>query len=145
MDILWQYNNPPNPSDAAIGPQAYDHHLYYRLVHVSLCVTSSRNLIYFSSFPPVALAYVDDHTVKLLNVFSTCLWQGVADADPESYLQNLCSASDIPSSTFLPCSILRAFLLQIGMIFRGIPWRGILPFGMASGRWPPSSMQRTTF
>jgi len=34
MDILWQYNNPPNPSDAAIGPQAYDHHLYYRLVQV---------------------------------------------------------------------------------------------------------------
>ena len=38
MDILWQYNNPPNPSDAAIGPQTYDHHLYYRLVSVSLCV-----------------------------------------------------------------------------------------------------------
>jgi glucan endo-1,6-beta-glucosidase len=34
MDILWQYNNPSNPSDAAIGPQAYDHHLYYRLVQV---------------------------------------------------------------------------------------------------------------
>ncbi|KAH9958846.1 glycoside hydrolase family 5 protein [Russula dissimulans] len=32
MDILWQYNNPANPSDAAIGPQAYDHHLYYRFV-----------------------------------------------------------------------------------------------------------------
>ena len=34
MDILWQYNNPPNPADAANGPHAYDHHLYYRLVHV---------------------------------------------------------------------------------------------------------------
>ncbi len=34
MDVLWQYNNPPNPSDAAIGPQAYDHHLYYRLVRI---------------------------------------------------------------------------------------------------------------
>ncbi|KAI0249698.1 glycoside hydrolase family 5 protein [Lactifluus subvellereus] len=31
MDILWQYNNPSNPADAAIGPQSYDHHLYYRL------------------------------------------------------------------------------------------------------------------
>ncbi|KAH9166732.1 family 5 hypothetical beta glucosidase from glycoside dehydrogenase [Lactarius sanguifluus] len=29
MDILWQYNNPANPADAAIGPQSYDHHLYY--------------------------------------------------------------------------------------------------------------------
>ncbi|KAI9509114.1 glycoside hydrolase family 5 protein [Russula earlei] len=29
MDILWQYNDPANPLDAAIGPQAYDHHLYY--------------------------------------------------------------------------------------------------------------------
>jgi len=29
MDTLWQYNNPANPAAAAIGPQAYDHHLYY--------------------------------------------------------------------------------------------------------------------
>jgi hypothetical protein len=29
MDILWQYNDPANPADAAIGPQSYDHHLYY--------------------------------------------------------------------------------------------------------------------
>lgn len=29
MDILWQYNNPANPAAAAMGPQAYDHHLYY--------------------------------------------------------------------------------------------------------------------
>jgi hypothetical protein len=45
MDILWQYNNPPNPSDAAIGPQAYDHHLYYRLVQVPFCVPSSCKLM----------------------------------------------------------------------------------------------------
>jgi hypothetical protein len=63
MDILWQYNNPPNPSDAAIGPQAYDHHLYYRLVQVPLCVASS-SLIDVSSLP-VALAYVDDYTFQL--------------------------------------------------------------------------------
>ncbi|EUC58893.1 glycoside hydrolase family 5 protein [Rhizoctonia solani AG-3 Rhs1AP] len=25
----WQYNNPPNPADAAIGPQVYDAHLYF--------------------------------------------------------------------------------------------------------------------
>ncbi|KAG8689137.1 hypothetical protein FRC11_004014 [Ceratobasidium sp. 423] len=25
----WQYNNPPNPADAAIGPQLYDAHLYF--------------------------------------------------------------------------------------------------------------------
>ncbi|KIK98196.1 glycoside hydrolase family 5 protein [Paxillus rubicundulus Ve08.2h10] len=29
MDVNWQYNNPPNPADAAIGPQGYDNHLYY--------------------------------------------------------------------------------------------------------------------
>jgi len=29
MDVNWQYNDPPNPRDAAIGPQAYDNHLYY--------------------------------------------------------------------------------------------------------------------
>ncbi|KAL4065700.1 glycoside hydrolase family 5 protein [Scleroderma yunnanense] len=29
MDITWQYDNPSNPADAAIGPQAYDNHLYY--------------------------------------------------------------------------------------------------------------------
>ncbi|KIM44393.1 glycoside hydrolase family 5 protein [Hebeloma cylindrosporum] len=29
MDVTWQYNNPSNPADAAIGPQAYDNHLYY--------------------------------------------------------------------------------------------------------------------
>ncbi|KAJ6474668.1 glycoside hydrolase family 5 protein [Mycena vitilis] len=29
MDINWQNNNPANPSDAQIGPQGYDNHLYY--------------------------------------------------------------------------------------------------------------------
>jgi hypothetical protein len=29
MDVNWQQNNPPNPADAAIGPQGYDNHLYY--------------------------------------------------------------------------------------------------------------------
>ncbi|KIK99140.1 glycoside hydrolase family 5 protein [Paxillus rubicundulus Ve08.2h10] len=29
MDINWQYNNPSNPADAAIGSQGYDNHLYY--------------------------------------------------------------------------------------------------------------------
>ncbi|KAJ7102987.1 glycoside hydrolase family 5 protein [Mycena crocata] len=29
MDINWQHNNPANPSDAKIGPQGYDNHLYY--------------------------------------------------------------------------------------------------------------------
>jgi hypothetical protein len=60
MDILWQYNDPPNPSDAAIGPQAYDHHLYYRLVPVLLCVACN-----WTDIPsPVALVYVDEY--KLL-------------------------------------------------------------------------------
>ncbi|KAJ6561094.1 glycoside hydrolase family 5 protein [Mycena vulgaris] len=29
MDINWQFNNPANPSDAKLGPQGYDNHLYY--------------------------------------------------------------------------------------------------------------------
>ncbi|KLO07159.1 glycoside hydrolase family 5 protein [Schizopora paradoxa] len=29
MDINWQFNSPPNPAAAAIGPQGYDNHLYY--------------------------------------------------------------------------------------------------------------------
>ncbi|KAJ7780285.1 glycoside hydrolase family 5 protein [Mycena maculata] len=29
MDVNWQNTNPPNPADAAIGPQGYDNHLYY--------------------------------------------------------------------------------------------------------------------
>ena len=29
MDIIWQYDNPPNPADAQDGPQTYDDHLYY--------------------------------------------------------------------------------------------------------------------
>jgi hypothetical protein len=38
MNVLWQYNDPPNPSEAAIGPQTYDQHLYYRLVRVFLYI-----------------------------------------------------------------------------------------------------------
>lgn len=30
MDVNWQTDNPPNPVDAAIGPQGYDNHLYYK-------------------------------------------------------------------------------------------------------------------
>lgn len=30
MDVNWQFDNPPNPAGAAIGPQGYDNHLYYR-------------------------------------------------------------------------------------------------------------------
>ena len=41
MDILWQYNNPANPADAALGPQSYDHHLYYRLAQVSLNIIAT--------------------------------------------------------------------------------------------------------
>ena len=29
MDVTWQYNNPANPADAAIGAMSYDTHLYY--------------------------------------------------------------------------------------------------------------------
>ncbi|KAG2362916.1 glycoside hydrolase family 5 protein [Suillus spraguei] len=29
MDVTWQHDKPSNPADAAIGPQAYDDHLYY--------------------------------------------------------------------------------------------------------------------
>lgn len=40
MDINWQFNNPANPADAAIGPQGYDNHLYYRCVADDLAVAS---------------------------------------------------------------------------------------------------------
>ncbi|KAI0630907.1 glycoside hydrolase family 5 protein [Trametes polyzona] len=29
MDVIWQFNNPPNPADAKNGPQTYDDHSYY--------------------------------------------------------------------------------------------------------------------
>ncbi|KAG2033926.1 glycoside hydrolase superfamily, partial [Suillus americanus] len=29
MDVNWQYDNPSNPADVAIGSQTYDNHLYY--------------------------------------------------------------------------------------------------------------------
>lgn len=32
MDMNWQWNNPANPADAAIGPGLYDNHLYYGYV-----------------------------------------------------------------------------------------------------------------
>jgi len=52
MDILWQFNNPTNPSSAAIGPHAYDHHLYYS-------------------------------------------FGGVAAANPDAYLRDLCNRNDV--------------------------------------------------
>jgi hypothetical protein len=54
MDILWLYDNPANPADASIGPQAYDHHLYYRLVLNPLYVTCSLSNVV--SFSIIALA-----------------------------------------------------------------------------------------
>ncbi|KAG6332032.1 hypothetical protein ID866_7059 [Astraeus odoratus] len=36
MDVNWQYNNPSNPADAAIGPQGYDNHLYYSYASLSI-------------------------------------------------------------------------------------------------------------
>ncbi|KAG6872903.1 hypothetical protein C0995_005309 [Termitomyces sp. Mi166 len=35
MDINWQFNNPPNPADVAIGPQIYDNHLYYSCLNLA--------------------------------------------------------------------------------------------------------------
>lgn len=43
MDITWQYNNPANPADAAIGPQAYDTHLYYSYVHFCCVILIQRS------------------------------------------------------------------------------------------------------
>ena len=37
MDVNWQHNNPPNPANAAIGPAAYDNHLYYSFGVRSSC------------------------------------------------------------------------------------------------------------
>lgn len=38
MDVSWQYNDPPNPAQAALGLQTYDNHLYYLCVGGSLFV-----------------------------------------------------------------------------------------------------------
>ena len=35
MDVDWQYNNPSNPADVAIGSQIYDYHSYYLYVQLS--------------------------------------------------------------------------------------------------------------
>ncbi|KAG9224177.1 hypothetical protein CCMSSC00406_0006845 [Pleurotus cornucopiae] len=48
MDINWQFNDPPNPADATLGPQGYDNHLYYS-------------------------------------------FGGVADPNPDAYLQSICN------------------------------------------------------
>ncbi|KAI0297453.1 glycoside hydrolase family 5 protein [Multifurca ochricompacta] len=56
MDILWQYNDPANPAEAAIGPQTYDHHLYYS-------------------------------------------FGGVADANEDAYMRNICHRNDIQRDT----------------------------------------------
>ncbi|KAI0258700.1 glycoside hydrolase family 5 protein [Gloeopeniophorella convolvens] len=72
MDVLWQHDSPSNPADAAIGPQSYDDHLYYRLALLS------RHPILL--IPPP------------LNLNSLCSFGGVAaSADPDAYLQNLCN------------------------------------------------------
>ncbi|KIK57091.1 glycoside hydrolase family 5 protein [Collybiopsis luxurians FD-317 M1] len=52
MDVNWQYNDPPNPADAANGPQAYDNHLYYS-------------------------------------------FGGVADANPEAYMESICNLTRV--------------------------------------------------
>ncbi|KAJ6485722.1 glycoside hydrolase family 5 protein [Mycena sanguinolenta] len=54
MDVNWQFNDPPNPADAANGPQGYDNHLYYVFGGVadpnptayltSICSMSARSL-----------------------------------------------------------------------------------------------------
>jgi len=66
MDVNWQFNNPPNPTNAAIGNQVYDNHLYYAY-GVSL---------------PVFLGPLWLRTKNM---------QGVAQADPDSYLSSICN------------------------------------------------------
>ncbi|KAI9509112.1 family 5 hypothetical beta glucosidase from glycoside dehydrogenase [Russula earlei] len=80
MDVLWQYNNPPNPSAAAIGSQGYDHHLYYRLVSVLVSALSD----------PLTLA-----------TFSRGSFGGVAPSDPTDYLKNVCNRNDVQQDNSL--------------------------------------------
>ena len=71
MDILWQFYDTANPADAAIGPQAYDRHLYYRSVMIPLYVTWS--LTDVVPLSPIALAYVNSaqHPQCLLSIYLT--------------------------------------------------------------------------
>ena len=41
---MWQYNDPPNPADAADGPQIYDSHLYYSSVFPDLLHSTSSSV-----------------------------------------------------------------------------------------------------
>src|SRR6267154_610736 len=56
MDVLWQFNDQTNPSDTVNGLQAYDHHLYYKLVRkpstLRCCTWADVSLL------AVALVYV---------------------------------------------------------------------------------------
>jgi len=74
MDALWQFNGTINPADAANGPQAYDHHLYYS-------------------------------------------FGGVADADPEAYMRNLCNRNDTQRDALLRNSPLWVGEWSIGTQF----------------------------
>jgi len=50
MDVTWQWNNEGmNPADAAIGPQIYDNHLYYKYVSLSLfCWVRSNEVLHLA-------------------------------------------------------------------------------------------------
>ncbi|KAL4266664.1 glycosyl hydrolase 5 (cellulase A) family protein [Pleurotus pulmonarius] len=58
MDINWQFNDPPNPADATLGPQGYDNHLYYS-------------------------------------------FGGVADPNPDAYLQSICNLRRVENDAAL--------------------------------------------
>jgi hypothetical protein len=148
MDVFWQYNSPPNPADAANGPQAYDHHLYYRLVSTP-SLTACIVVLTFSCLLAVLQLWrtsTIDSFFRFVFSASPFLWQGVADANPEAYLQNLCSASETFILVSFPGVLTTGLLMlsQIEMIHRKMPCWGMRPSGMASGLFPPISTRRTS-
>ncbi|KAJ7035550.1 glycoside hydrolase family 5 protein [Mycena alexandri] len=76
MDINWQFDNPANPSAAAIGPQGYDNHLYYSF--------GVRNV---------------DLVLPLMKL--NHLMQGVADPNEDAYLTSICNLQRIQADAAL--------------------------------------------
>lgn len=83
MDINWQFNDPPNPADATLGPQGYDNHLYYS------CVASIQHFCILIRIFRLGLGWVLISPTSVSCVLMVP--QGVADPNPDAYLQSICS------------------------------------------------------
>jgi hypothetical protein len=142
MDVLWQHNDPANPSDSVNGLQAYDHHLYYKLVRkpsTLRCRTWAD-----VSLLAAALVYVYINR-NSFRAFLRISYTGCRRQQSGSLLARPLQC--VPhSESFYLFSRSDDLLSQIEMILREMPsrcWR-TPPSGLASGLFPRSSPQRTS-